>query len=428
MNGQHLEKIFYKYLLANKNLLDMVSDRFFTIPELKTIYGVSKKYIEKYNSVPSDSQIYEICKSENIDITREQLNIFVDAKIDEYDTAWLTENIYAWIEYKNLDTSVKDLIMYLKNTNINIENIKDVVQVSKDIIYTRNNLQFEFDEGLDFFNPESHIQPTHDCFSSGYNYIDLCGGFNTKTLVCLLGSPKIGKSIWLCNLSANSVKQGNNTAVISFEMKDRKLIKRIGANMLNVSVKEYDNFSNNQLRVKDVIANLNIEAAFNPFGKLYVKEFPTSAMGVPDIELYLKKIEDIKGIKFKVVFIDYINIIKNHRNPNTENTYMKIKQIAEDLRAMAIRNNWCIVTATQTNKDAFDVTDLNIANVAESIGLIQTVDQLYGIIQDELMHTNREYILKCLANRDEGYKNSRKKFLINYDYMRITEDSSQIQH
>jgi hypothetical protein len=32
--------------------------------------------------------------------------------------------------------------------------------------------------------------------------------------------------------------------------------------------------------------------------------------------------------------------MKNWRNPNTENSYSKIKQLAEDLRAMATRNNW----------------------------------------------------------------------------------------
>jgi hypothetical protein len=39
-----------------------------------------------------------------------------------------------------------------------------------------------------------------------------------------------------------------------------------------------------------------------------------------------------------------------------------------------------------------------------------------------MMYMNQEYYLKNLANRDEGFKNSKKKFLINYDYMRIIED------
>jgi archaellum biogenesis ATPase FlaH len=64
----------------------------------------------------------------------------------------------------------------------------------------------------------------------------------------------------------------------------------------------------------------------------------------PEIEMYLRELELTKGIKLKVIVIDYINILANYRNPNTENTYMKIKQIAEDLRAMAVRNDWVVIT------------------------------------------------------------------------------------
>ena len=52
--------------------------------------------------------------------------------------------------------------------------------------------------------------------------------------------------------------------------------------------------------------------------------------------LILNNNSTLKGVKLKTIIIDYINILSNYRNPNTENTYMKIKQIAEDLRAMAV--------------------------------------------------------------------------------------------
>ena len=39
-----------------------------------------------------------------------------------------------------------------------------------------------------------------------------------------------------------------------------------------------------------------------------------------------------RKIKLGCIVIDYINILSNFRNPNFENTYLKIKQIAEDLK------------------------------------------------------------------------------------------------
>jgi replicative DNA helicase len=232
---------------------------------------------------------------------------------------------------------------------------------------------------------------------------------------------KIGKSIWLANVAANSVKLGYNTAVLSLEMRDRKLIKRLGANLLGINMKEYNKMAEDKVLMKQKIGNMGYESLQVP-GKLYVKEFPTSSAGVPDIERYLLKMEELKGIKFKVIVLDYINILKNWRNANSENTYMKIKQIAEDARAMAMRNNWAIVTATQINRSGFGSTDLSANNISESAALGHTVDAMFGIIQDEMMHANREYILKLIANRDDGYKNARQKFLINYDLMRITQD------
>jgi archaellum biogenesis ATPase FlaH len=353
MVNVHLEKIFFHYLLSQKELINVVNDRFFETVDIKKVYQLTKEFIEKYNGIPTKFQIIELTKVKGIqeEITESKINSLFDVSLKEYDEDWLQETAEAWIEYKNLDLSVIDLITYLKTTKVNVENVKDVVQNAKNLITERNNIQFSYDEGLDFFNPDSHIQPISDTFNSGIPYINLVlgGGWYSKALFCFMGEQKIGKSIWLANIAANSVRLGYNTAVISLEMRDRKVIKRLGANLLNISMKEYANIAQDKVSMKKKIGNLGYDNLQIP-GKLYVKEFPTSSAGVPDIERYLQKMQDIKGIRFKVIIVDYINILKNWRNPNSENMYMKIKQIAEDLRGMAMRNDWAIITATQINR------------------------------------------------------------------------------
>jgi replicative DNA helicase len=411
--------------MDRRELTNVVKPRFFDSPDIKKVYELSLDFISKYGSPPTASQMIELAKMQGLteELPATKVTLIYEVNLNEYEEDWLKESAESWVEYKNLDLSVNDLITYLKTTKVTAENVTDVVQTAKSIINDRNNIQFDFDEGLDFFNPESHLQPTTDTFSTGYPYMDLVlgGGFYSKALFCFIGEMKIGKSIWLANLAANSVKMGYNTAVISLEMRDRKVIKRLGANLLGNTMKEYAKLAEDQMGLKKKLTTIGYDSLQVP-GKLYVKEFPTSAAGVPDIEMWLKKMEELKGIKFKVIVLDYVNILKNWRNPNTENTYMKIKQIAEDLRAMAMRNDWAIVTATQVNRSGFGSTDLSANNISESAALGHTVDAMFGIIQDEIMHANREYTLKLIANRDDGYKNSRKKFLINYDLMRIIED------
>jgi hypothetical protein len=430
MVSTHLEKLFYHYLMDKKELTNIVKPRFFESEDIKKVYDLSVEFIGRYGKAPTKNQVIEIAKTRGMeeDLTESKIHLLFENDLKEYDEEWLRESSEAWIEYKNLDLSVYDLISYLKTTSINAENVKEVVQTAKALINDRNNIQFGFDEGLDFFNPDSHTQPTTDTFSSGFPYIDLVlgGGFYSKALFCFIGEMKIGKSIWLANMAANSVRLGYNTAVLSLEMRDRKVVKRLGANLLGITMREYGQSAEDSVGMKKKLTNVGYDSLQVP-GKLYVKEFPTSAAGVPDIEMWLKKMEELKGFKFKVIVLDYVNILKNWRNPNTENMYMKIKQIAEDLRAMAMRNDWAIITATQVNRSGFGSSDLNATNISESAALGHTVDAMFGIIQDEVMHANREYILKLIANRDDGYKNSRKKFLINYDLMRIIEDpDSQI--
>lgn len=367
-------------------------------------------------------------------------------------------------------------------------------------------------------------------------------------------------TLWLGNLASEAVKMGNHVAILSFEMSDRKYLKRIGSNMLGIPMSSYKNSAEDEVLIKKKLQSLSFDNLRIP-GHLIVKEFPTSQIGVPEVERYLLKIEEKRKIKLKIIVVDYINIMKNWRNPNSENTYMKIKQIAEDLRGMAMKNDWCIITATQTKscltpdtelvsrtrgiitlaelqegetirgkdkwvkvikkwepeiqeiyeielwcgkkikasanhrfpvlcyhqQDAyelyetknlvpgqhlftsdggtskiegitileksetiditvdsndrlffanqilthnseFDSSDLSIGSAAESSGLVATVDGMFGIIQDPMMHANREYRIKVLANREEGYKNAYKKFLVDYQYMRIREDMDSDMH
>jgi len=155
-------------------------------------------------------------------------------------------------------------------------------------------------------------------------------------------------SIWLANDAVNYVKAGFDVAVITAEMAEIDFIHRIGANLLGVKISEYEKLSKQGDFIKNRLNNL--KNGVIPPGNLFVKEYPTSQATVPEIESYLKELESTQGLKLKVIIIDYINILSNYRNPNTENTYMKIKQIAEDLRAMAVRNEWIIISATQINR------------------------------------------------------------------------------
>lgn len=420
---EHLENIILRNCLREPAYLENCRDKFFKNEDFKKIFKTAKEFWESYKEAPSREQLKGAFKLANQEVPDDSINAVYSLDLSEYDEDWLNDQTETYITHMNMVNSLLDSFEYLKKTPVNSENIKEVNEKFKNLIVQRNNLDFSFDEGADFFNPEYHKQLSTSTFRTGFPFIDtvLGGGFSAKALYVFMGPPKVGKSLWLGNLAASASKMGHNVAIVTLEMNDRKYIKRLGANMLNIPIDTYGQFSQDEQGVKKKLNNIQYDNLSIP-GQIWVKEFPTSQAGVPDLERYLRKVEESKGIKFKVIVVDYINILKNWRNANSENTYMKIKQIAEDLRGMAMENGWCIVTATQTKQSEFDSTDLSMNSAAESSGLVATVDGMFGIIQDPIMYSNREYKLKILANRDDGYKNSHKMFNVDYRYMRIWEN------
>ena len=441
MVNENLEKIFYNYLRNRPELFEVIQKDFFSNKTIRECYQVESKYYNKYRKIPNIVQLKEIIQDKKLEIFFDKnendilefneglFNSVYDVKIKEYDEVWLEENLTSWIEFKNLDTSVLDVINYLKTTKITVENIKDVVSTVKDTILKRNSLNLSNDFGSDFEDAEKHTQPTQDKFTTGFSWFDtiLGGGFQKKTLVSLLGRPKIGKSLILGNFAAKCISNGFNCAYISLELSEALLMKRLGSNILNVHIDNYDKFARKPDRVKRRIEEFYKGDGITGQipGYLKVKEFPTGSASVNDIEIFLQKVEEKRGMKFNLIVVDYLGILKNWRNPNGEDLYSKGKYLSEDLRAMAQRNEWAVLTAQQVNRGSFEGSNMSMSSVGESAAIIHTVDALIGITNRDLIDIeNSEIGFQPLALRNAGggeKEGEIRKFTVDYNYMRIIE-------
>ena len=152
-------------------------------------------------------------------------------------------------------------------------------------------------------------------------------------------------------------------------------------------------------------------------GELFIKEFPTGGATAIDIENYFLRLESKINRKFTVIVVDYLNLLRPIKDQN--GLYEKIKCISEELRGVAMRNEWCIISATQVKREAVNDFDLGMDSVAESFGLIHTVDSLFGLMRSPLEGRMK---IKVIANRDNGYEESYKFFTMHKDYFRLTEE------
>ena len=422
--GQDFEKIFFRLSLQKPKYLQAIKSGFYTSEEIDVLSYLANKFYSKFNETPSQEQIKLLISNSKkaAKVTDNILDMLFQVDLDQYDEEWLVSTAESWIKWRTFDTSLFDTIEYIKTTQVTPENADSVIQKVKNLINDRNNLTFNSDLGLNFFDVDSHDQKDAEKVSTGYNFLDrlLGGGYDKGgNLIVYAGEQNIGKSIYLANDAANFVKMGTNTVVVTAEMAAHKFVKRIGSNLLNININDYGEKAKNKEHIKRRLETVG--DGFTPPGQLFIKQFPTSQATVLDIEAYVNQIEEERQIKVGAVVIDYINILANYRNQNTENTYMKIKQIAEDLRAMGIRNNWLIVTATQITRNGYNSSDIGMTDIAESAGLSHTADVMLGIIQDDMMRANSEYWLKLLKIRDGEGKGTKCKLNIDWTHMRLLE-------
>ena len=423
--GQDFEKIFFRLSLEKPKYLQSIKTGYYTSEEIDVLSYLANKFYVKFNETPGKDQLKLLVqnyKKAKEKITDGILDVIFDVDLAQYDEEWLTSTAESWIKWRTFDTSLIDTIEFIKTTQVTPENADSIIQKVKGLINDRNNITFNSDLGLDFFNAEDHDQKEAEKVSSGYNFVDrvLGGGYDKGgNLVVYAGEQNIGKSIYLANDAASFVEMGVNTVVITAEMAAHKFVKRIGSNLLSIDINDYADKAKNREYVKRRLETVG--DGFTPPGQLFIKQMPTSQATVLDIDAYLTQLEEEKQIKIGAVVIDYINILANYRNPNSENTYLKIKQIAEDLRAMGQRHDWLIVTATQITRGGYNSSDITMGDIAESAGLSHTADVMYGIIQDDLMRASDEYWLKILKMRDGEGKGTKCKLNINWSYMRLNE-------
>ena len=441
MNHHLLDNIAFKAIIKHPEFLELFKPEFFEEKIKVDLTKLVKNHYKKYHETPSEEQLNEIYRISNPNkdhsLAENYIKLLYEVDLNKYTFDWLDKAMKAYISVKQLDGSVRDLITFLKTTDIKMENVDDVLQTARGIITEGTDLKFDVDLGVDIFNPESYKINESFKITSGYNFIDVVtkGGFSRPGLHVFSAPPKTGKSLWLGNIGIEMMKTGQNGAFISLEMPEFAMLQRFGPKMFNIKIDDFEAISQNPYELGKLIQNFkNASTGMGDSlfedkrcGEMFLREFPTSTATTNDLRIFLSKLMEKKKIQLDFVILDYINIMSNWRNPNTDNTYLKIKQIAEDLRAMSQTMGFTIISATQTKRGVEDASDFNSSDIAESSGLGHTVDSLWGIVQTPEMYANREYILKNLLNRHGGMKFAKQRFTVDYDYMSVHETNDNIQ-
>jgi replicative DNA helicase len=373
----YFEKILcYKALSDSTyltSIIDYVKPIYFKDKNIGMVFTHICDYYNKRGEIPSITEIKAYLTTDDL---RNSFKTLVGSFSDickNLNKDELYENTERFIKEKAVYTTMLDIASDISKGNIDTSAILDKFEKSC-------NINLVTDLGLDLYNNiESVIEDLSDiqrCLPSTWPWLDeaLNGGFieNGRALYVFAGETNIGKSIFLGNIATNICNQGKNVLLISLEMSEMLYARRICTNVTKIPI-------------NDLALNLHtLRAAINEHkdetkGRLLIKEFPPSTITPNQLKGFVKKIID-SGIKIDAIVLDYLNLL---HSPTGTNSYERVKNVTEQMRAMSYVFNCPVISATQLNRGGFSVANPNLATISESVGLAATADVIVSIYQNE---------------------------------------------
>lgn len=429
----NLETTILSHIVHNEDyarkVLPFVKREYFAEHDNRTLYELICTYVDRYNSIPSkEALIVDLEKINGLssdayaNIQQSIYNLEIDAATQ---TPWLIDKTEQYCQDRAVYNAIMESISILDNKSKD-KNKGSIPQILSEALA----VSFDTSVGHDFLDDFAsryefyHTKEQRIEFDLDYFNKITKGGLPRKTLNVLLAGTGVGKTLFMCHAAAANLTAGYNVLYITMEMAEERIAERIDANLMNVTVDELNLLPKNLYDTK--IERVKSKCK----GKLIIKEYPTSSAGSANFRHLLQELKLKKNFTPDVIYIDYLNICASSRMKmgNSVNSYTYIKAIAEELRGLAVEYGVALITATQTNRDGFNSSDVDLTNTSESFGLPATADFMCAIISTEELEDMGQLMIKQLKNR-YGDLSTYRNFCIGVDRAKMrlydVENSAQ---
>jgi hypothetical protein len=415
-----------EYILLNR--LMMERSKYITILEpfydgrwlenksIKVCTDFIFNYYNKYGECPKEKVLnlllekYEQVNAEKVtpgDLKR-TLTSAVEQDMTVFKDDFIEENVITYVKNKCLLFSITD----------NFDSITNDHDVSKclETFQRVDGLSLNQDVGMDYFEDweehEEYLTNPEGKIATGWKGFDdvTYGGLiaDGKCLIVPIAQAGLGKSLFVSNLSVNLLEDNKTVLIVSLEMSEDIYAMRIDS---HISGENINMLSHNITSVKEKVYDFKNEKAES---KLIIKEFPPDSLNCNQLKLYIERLE-LFDMKPDVVMVDYISLMKSNSSNKDEMMYVRVGNIAKELRALSYHFKVPFVAPQQINGDGYDATNISMSNMSESKAINHHADFIGAMFQAEGDREANKINMVVLKNRLGGQLGSIIEWHIDYE-------------
>lgn len=420
------EKFILKGILSFNDYaikyLDKLEPEYFSQEVQPIIKGI-KKYYFKYAKIPGVKSLIEIVMPQVLKSTPEKLEacediiqavIGMESNADDF-YKWLSDETKTFITAKRIEDA-----LYHSMPLFSSNKIEEAVKLINNAVA----INFDDNLGLDYFGDikerMARLKEGDNVIPTGYEIVDrtLNGGWRNKTLTVFGAGTNVGKTLILSDITSKLLKQSMNGLYITLEIYQDSLANRIDANLADI---EMNQLKDNADILEKKLDEERKKAADRgcPFGELIIKEYPPATLSCNQILAYVRELQLKKSFAPAFICLDYLALMAPNGKSFSDNTYGKLKTVAEELRAVACILDIPIFTATQVNRDAYGSSEVGMEKTSDSMGIPMTADIMIMVSRNSDMEAENKmywHIAKSRFSKNGG------GFFMNVEYgnMRLT--------
>jgi replicative DNA helicase len=377
-------------LLTDRDFLitisESLSDEYFENTSHQWIIKEILKYFNKYHTVPSmDAIKVEVQKIDNdvLKIAIKEQLVQAYRESEQTDIQYIKDEFLGFCKNQQMKKAIvtsADLLV----TN-DFDSIRQIILNALKIGEIRS-IGHEYEKDVETRYREDNRGPIPFPWDVFNNITQ--GGIGKGELGIVFGNPGGGKSWAIIAMAAHAAKLGFNVLYYTLELSETYVARRIDANLLNIPV---DQITKYRAEVENIVSELP--------GKIKVKEFPSGKTTLDNIEQHIEQLKTQYEFIPDIIFIDYIDLLKNSardRLEGTEDIYTSIRGLARELGLP-------IVTPSQANRTGAKSDIIEGDNIAGSYSKLMIGDIVVSLARnrkDKLEGTGRWHIMKNRLGAD----------------------------
>ena len=378
-----------------------------------SVYKLITDYFTKYNALPNKTVLLHessLTDNEKFAGSCKSLiqNIFGLERPS--DRSWLVEKTETFCRDKAIYNATLTAISIFDRSDNSL-----TANGAVDLLKAAIAITFDTKIGLDLIEDASELYDLYinkeDKIPFGLNILNQItnNGVGRQTLNIIAAMFGGGKTLMMCHLAADYIRQGYNVIYFSLEMSESEITKRIHSNILGISLNDYE------IVGKEKFTNRIDRIKTKNYGTFKVKSFPTGVGNINHFRHTLDELKTKKNFTPDIIIADYLGIMSSiniKSGAANSNTYQKA--ISEELRALAYEQNAALFSCAQLNRGGISDTDVGLESLADCISLSGTADSMFAIIRTDELTAVGQLMIKQLKNRYSN-KSENLRFILGVD-------------